>query len=105
MGIAALGLACVMLVHRSWWEKAVLLASVVPVAVAANVMRIVVTAVAWQWVTTEDASRRAHDWAGYAMVPFAAALFAIVLWYLGKLVESVEVVDMGDMVRRQRARM
>jgi hypothetical protein len=35
------------------------------------------------------------------MIPFAAALFAIVLWYLGKVWQDVELVGV-DATRRAR---
>ena len=37
--------------------------------------------------------------AGLAMIVFAALLFALVLWYLGKLVGEVETLDMNAVVR------
>ena len=36
------------------------------------------------------------------MIPFAAALFAIVLWYLGRLLPEVETLDVEDLMVRQR---
>jgi exosortase len=103
MGIVALAFVYVVLVRRTWWEKAILAASVVPVALAANVARIVATALLFQCIAGETGRQRVHDWSGYAMVPLAAALFALVLWYLGKLVQTVDVVSVRDVVRRQHA--
>ena len=37
------------------------------------------------------------------MIPYAAALFALAVWYLGKLVQTVEMVDAGDVARRRLA--
>ena len=36
------------------------------------------------------------------MIPFAAGLFALVLWYMSRLIREVEVLDVGDIVRRER---
>jgi hypothetical protein len=33
------------------------------------------------------------------MIPYATVLFAVVVWYLGKLVQKVEMVDAGDVAR------
>ena len=101
VGIVALAFAYVVLVKRPWWERALLLASVVPIALVANATRIVVTGLLNQWVSGEAAHTFTHDVAGYVMMPFAAGLFALVLWYLSKLVREVELVDVGDVVRRE----
>jgi exosortase len=100
VGIVALAFIFVVLVRRTWWERALLALCVLPVALAANVTRIVVTGILFQWMD-ESAHVAIHDWAGYVMVPYAAALFALAAWYLSKLVQTVEIVDAGDMARRQ----
>lgn len=99
VGILALAFAYLVLVRRAWWEKALLLVSVVPIALVANATRLVVTGLLYQLVSGEAAKTFSHDVSGYAMIPFAAALFALVLWYLDKLVREVDVVDVGDLVR------
>ncbi len=102
VGIVALAFAYVIIVRRPWWEKALLLVSVVPIALVANATRIVAMGLLTQLVSTEAASHFAHDISGYVMIPFAAGLFALVLWYLGKLVQEVEQVDVSATIRRQR---
>jgi exosortase len=102
VGIAALAFAYLILVRRAWWEKALLLVSVVPIALIANSARIVVTALLNQHVSGEAAHKFTHDVAGWVMIPFAAGLFALVLWYLGKLIREVELVDVGAVARRER---
>jgi exosortase len=104
IGIVALAFAYLVLVRRSWWEKALLLASIVPIALIANISRIVATGLLFQWIPGTDAHAMIHQYAGYVMIPYAAALFALVLWYIGSLVQTVEVADVGDIVRHQQAR-
>ena len=103
VGIVALAFAYVIIVRRAWWEKVFLLVSVVPIALIANSTRIVVTALLNQHVSGEAAHKFTHDVSGYVMIPFAAGLFAIVLWYLGKLMREVALVDVGAVVRRERS--
>jgi exosortase len=103
VGIVALAFVYVILVHRAWWEKALLLAGVVPVALVANITRVVVTSLLMQWTGDAHTHELVHQYAGYLMIPYAAALFALVLWYVGALVQTVEIVDMGEVARRQRA--
>jgi len=102
VGIVALAFAYLILVRQAWWEKVLLLASVVPIAIVANSTRIVVTGLLGQYVSGAAAQKFTHDFAGWVMIPFAAGLFALVLWYLSKVVWEVELVDVGTVVRRER---
>ncbi len=103
VGIAALAYAYVVLVRRVWWEKGLLLLSALPIAIIANASRVVVTGLLFQWCAEgETAKRFSHDAAGWVMIPFAAALFALVLWYLDRVWQEVEVVDVGAIARRAR---
>ena len=103
VGIVALAYVYIIIVHRAWWEKAILLASIVPVALVANVTRIVVTALLTQRFDGPGVHERIHDFAGYVMIPYAAALFALVLWYLGALVQTGDLADAGEAAHRQLA--
>lgn len=101
VSILALAFAYLMLVKRTWWEKTLLLASVVPIAIVANSARIVATGLLYEYASSDAAKKFSHDFAGWAMIPLAAALFGFVLWYLGKLFREQEQVKLGDMIRRQ----
>lgn len=103
VGILALAFAYVIAVRRAWWEKAILLISVVPVALTANAMRIVATGLLYEHASAAVARSFSHDLAGWAMIPVAAMLFAIVLWYLGRLFREVDVMDMSRLVRSRHA--
>lgn len=102
VGIAALAFAYVAVVRRTWWEKAILLASFVPIALIANAARIVATGLLLRYISGDAAHKFSHDMAGLAMIVFAALLFALVLWYLGKLVGEVETLDMNAVVRLEK---
>ncbi len=103
VGILALAFAYVIAVRRAWWEKAILLISVIPVALIANAMRIVATGLFYQHASATVARSFSHDLAGLAAIPLAATLFAVVLWYLGRLFKEVEVMDMSRLVHSQHA--
>ena len=60
------------------------------------------TGLLYQHVSSEAGKRFSHDASGWIMIPFAAALFAIVLWYLGRLLPEVETLDVEDLMVRQR---
>ncbi|MBN2021549.1 MAG: exosortase/archaeosortase family protein [Pirellulales bacterium] len=101
MGVIAIAFAYVIVIRKAWWERAILILSVIPVALVANMTRIVVTALLNQWVSGEAAHQFTHDVAGYLMIPYAALLFFLVLWYLGRLAPDVEQWDVGAVVRRE----
>ncbi len=101
VGISAIAFAYVVLTRRAWWEKAILVVSVVPVALVANATRIVGTGLAYQWVSEEAAHEFMHALAGWVMIPYAALLFGLVMWYVSKLVREEEVVDVGVLVREE----
>ena len=101
IGIAALAFAYVVLVHRSWWEKALLILAVLPIALVANSARIVLTGLLFEFASDAAAQKFSHDLAGWLMLPFAALLFAVTLWYLGWLFPVAEQIDVRGMVRQQ----
>lgn len=101
VGIVALAFACLILFRRTWWENALLIVSVLPIALIANMMRIVVTGMLYQHASGEAAQTFMHDISGYVMIPFAAGLFGLVMWYTSKLVREVEVVDVATAVRQE----
>jgi exosortase len=102
VGIIALAFAYVILARRSWWENVLICLSVIPVALTANVARIVVTGLLYQFASGEAAKKFSHDVSGWAMIPLAAGLFALVLWYLDKLLPEVESIDLKSAVRQIR---
>lgn len=100
VSILALAFAYLMLVRRAWWEKLLLLASVIPIAIIANSTRIIATGLLYEFVSSDAAKHFSHDFAGWAMIPFAALLFWLVLWYLAKLFQEHEQIGVENLVRR-----
>jgi exosortase len=90
VGIFALAFAFVLFSRWRWWQKALVLAAAFPVAIVANVTRIVVTGLLQEWASSEAAHKFSHDVAGFVMIPFAAVLFWLFLIYLGRLFPEVE---------------
>jgi exosortase len=72
----ALSVAISILVNRPLWQKALIAASAIPIAIGCNILRIAVTGIFHETVGHEIADRIFHDLAGWLMMP--AAL--IVLW-------------------------
>ncbi len=75
----------VLLVRRAWWEKLLVLASSLPVALLCNTVRLTITAVAFTMIEGELWDEIFHDFGGYAMMPLAIAMVVAELWLLRKL--------------------
>ncbi len=84
-GVAILG-------PRRWTDRIVILASAVPIAMAANVARIVLTGVMHWTVGSEAADLVFHDLAGWLMMPFALGL----LWAEGWLISHLLVEPLPE---------
>jgi exosortase len=100
MGIAALVAAYVVVARKSRWQKGVLLASVLPVAVCANVLRLTLTAMLFRYMSDRAAQSFSHDAAGWITNGLAAGLFAGVLWCTHRLFRETETISPNELLRR-----
>lgn len=98
-GIFALAFAFVLFSRWSWWQKVLVLAAALPVAIVANVTRIVATGLLYQWVSSDAGHKFSHDIAGFVMIPFAAAIFWLLLVYLEKLFPQIEEIQQPVLLR------
>jgi exosortase len=90
----ALSAAVAILIQRPVWERLVIVASAVPIAIFANVIRITVTGILYVTLSgktvfgmsgTDLAHRVFHDWAGWLMMPLALLFLWCELWILSRL--------------------
>ncbi len=81
----ALSTAVTLLSKRSVVERSVIFLSAVPIALAANITRIVVTAIMHLTVGSEWADYVFHDLAGWLMMPLALGM----LWVVVKLLDWI----------------
>lgn len=100
VGIFALTCGYLIAFRRELWEASLLIIGAVPVALVANAIRIVVTAVLYQNFTNETAHKFSHDMAGYLMIPLAAFLLWGVQWYLSCLMQDVTRGEVADVMRQ-----
>jgi len=75
----------VLLIKRCWWEKLIILASSLPIALFCNTTRLTITAIAFTVLSGEYWERMFHDFGGYAMMPLALGAIIAELWLLTKL--------------------
>jgi exosortase len=71
--------------RRSFLDKMLIVASSVPIAVLANVIRITTTAFAYVVVGSRGADLVFHDLAGWLMMPLALGMLWVELWLLQRL--------------------
>lgn len=106
----ALAVGYVMVVPMDWWERLVILFFAVPIAVAVNVTRIVVTGLLYlaaehtDFITEEMAKKVFHDLAGLLMMPAALALLFLLQYVMAKLVPVQEVARPAAVKVRPTAR-
>ncbi len=77
----------VCLMNRPRWERMVLVASTVPLAIVVNVVRVVATAILSDTWPTAFSPGRIHDVAGWLMMPVALTL----LWLEQRFLKSLFV--------------
>lgn len=100
VSIAALAFAYVVIVRRPWWTKVLIVASILPIAIVANAVRVTMVGAGYRLVSTPAAHRLVHDVAGWAVIPFAAALMGAFIWYLGQLIVQVRPLTSREMLSR-----
>ncbi len=83
---AAFSVGAALLAHRSGFEKLMVLLGIVPIALLANVARIVATGVALTFITDHSTTDFLHDLFGWLMMPLGLALLGLELWILQRLV-------------------
>jgi exosortase len=81
----ALATGFVFMIDRPMWERAILLASAIPIALISNVVRITITGAMHGMGLSWLADVFFHDVAGWFMMPLALALLALELWILSRL--------------------
>jgi exosortase len=79
-GILALSVAYIIVSRARLRVALVLLAAVAPVAILANMMRITLTGLIYEYASSEAARKFSHDLAGVLMIVLAMGLFGLVLW-------------------------
>jgi exosortase len=96
----ALAYAYIVLIRRDRWEKLLVVVATVPIALACNAARIVVTGLILQLTSSERMHALAHDLARWGMIPLATVSFWLLLWYVGLLFRNDDPLDVKSLVRR-----
>jgi exosortase len=103
----ALSTAAAIVVNRPLLDRLVVIASSVPVALVANILRITVAAFLYDRYGHKVGSTFYHDVAGWVMIPLALLLYWFVLWILSHLLIDTKHEGRGrvDLVRLHQSKM
>lgn len=91
----ALSTSVAILMRRPLWERFVVVLSAIPIAIAANVLRITTTgglhvvladSTVFGIPGPDFADKLFHDWAGWLMMPVALLLLQALVWFLRRVV-------------------
>jgi len=102
MAFLALGVAMAYLHYRPWWQRMILLATTVPIAIFCNVVRVTVTGFIYILIHPKYAQGIYHDMLGLAMLPLAFGLYGFLAWFMSSLFVDESGVMTEDVVLRKR---
>jgi exosortase len=85
MAFVTLGIATAYLGDRPAWQRLLMAAACIPIAVLCNVIRVTLTGVLTVFQMGDFAQGTPHELLGLAMLPIALAMFAATSWVLKHL--------------------
>jgi exosortase len=91
----ALTVGACLLIDRTVVEKAIIVLSAVPIAIAANCVRIIATGAAYEYLDSETAEHIFHDVAGWLMMPLGFVFLLGVLAILDRLIVLEDAAEFG----------
>jgi exosortase len=102
MAFLALGVAMAYLHYRPFWQRIVLLASTVPIAILCNIVRVTVTGFIYVLIHPKYTQGIYHNALGMAMLPLAFCLYGLLAWFMSSLfIDEGRTVN-EDIVVRSR---
>jgi exosortase len=85
LAFLALGVAMAYLHRRPIWQRMILLASTIPIAVFCNIVRVTVTGFIYILIDPRYTQGIYHDLLGMAMLPLAFGLYGLLAWFMSSL--------------------
>jgi exosortase len=102
LAFMALGVAMAYLHERPLWQRLVLVASTVPIAIFCNIVRVTVTGFIYILIHPKYAQGIYHDMLGMAMLPLAFGLYGLLGLFMAHLfIEESEAAAEDIVVRRR----
>ena len=102
MAFLALGVAMAYLHYRPIWHRIILLASIIPIAIFCNIVRVTATGFIYILLHPRYAQGIYHDLLGMAMLPLAFGLYGFLAWFMSSLfIEEIEAKPLDIVVRKR----
>lgn len=96
----ALGVAMAYLHYRPLWQRIILLASTIPIAIFCNIVRVTVTGFIYVLIHPKYTQGIYHDTLGLLMLPLAFGLYGFLAWFMSNLfIEGGGIVKEDIVVR------
>jgi len=102
MTFFALGVAMAYLHYRPAWQRLVLLASTIPIAILCNIIRVTITGFIYVFCDPQYAQGIYHDLLGMAMLPIAFGLYGAIAWFMSNLFVEDDESNVSDVIVRHR---
>jgi len=102
MTFFALGVAMAYIHYRPPWQRLILLASTVPIAILCNIVRVTITGFIYVLGDPQYAQGIYHDLLGMAMLPLAFGLYGVLAWFMENLFVENDDDKTPDIVVRKR---
>ena len=104
MAFVALGVAMAYLHERPMWQRMILLAGTVPIAIFCNIVRVTATGFIYILIHPKYAQGVYHDMLGLAMLPLAFGLYGFLAWFMSSLfVHESDAVSENIVIHRREA--
>ncbi len=100
MAFLALGVAMATLQVRPLWQRLVLLAASIPIAIFCNIVRVTLTGFLYVLVHPRYTQGIYHDLLGLAMLPLAFGCYGFLAWFLSSLFMEDQDGTERDVVQR-----
>jgi exosortase len=101
MAFLALGVAMAYLHYRPIWQRVILLASTIPIAIFCNIVRVTITGFIYVLWDPKYAQGFYHDMLGIMMLPLAFGLYGLIAWFMASLFIDESQIVTEDIVLRK----
>jgi exosortase len=102
MAFLALGVAMAYLHYRPIWQRLILLASTVPIAILCNIVRVVITGFIYVLWDPRYAQGIYHDMLGLLMLPLAFGLYGLLAWFMSNLLMDENRLGQQEVIIRRK---
>jgi len=102
MAFLALGVAMAYLHYRPTWQRIILLATTIPIAILCNIVRVTITGFIYILIDPIYAQGIYHDILGMIMLPLAFGLYGFLAWFMSSLFIDVNSIVQTDVIVHKR---